>query len=58
MKLEVGDVMLTGTPKGVGQIVQGDVVTCGLRVGSEEKDILGMKFDVKDRQNSSYHFKP
>ncbi|KAI8341255.1 hypothetical protein BC941DRAFT_449702 [Chlamydoabsidia padenii] len=57
MKLEVGDVMLTGTPKGVSQIVHGDVVTCGLRVGSEEKDLLGMKFDVKDRQHSRYHFK-
>ncbi|KAI8097354.1 uncharacterized protein BX664DRAFT_292855 [Halteromyces radiatus] len=57
MKLETGDVMLTGTPKGVGQIVNGDVITCGLRVGSDDKDLVNMRFDVKDRQNSSYSFK-
>ncbi|CAO3588109.1 unnamed protein product [Absidia cylindrospora] len=57
MKLEEGDVMLTGTPKGVSKIVDGDVITCGLRSGSDEKDFVQMKFDVKDRQNSSYCFK-
>ncbi|ORZ24190.1 hypothetical protein BCR42DRAFT_365399 [Absidia repens] len=56
MTLQVGDILLTGTPKGVGPIVAGDIITCGLRVGSDETDLLDMKFDVSDRQNSTYRF--
>ncbi|KAI9305282.1 hypothetical protein BJ944DRAFT_162037, partial [Cunninghamella echinulata] len=57
MKLQTGDVVLTGTPKGVGPIAHGDVVTCGLRVGSDEKDLVNLKFNVKNRENSLYSFK-
>ncbi|CAO3628949.1 unnamed protein product [Cunninghamella echinulata] len=57
MKLQTGDVVLTGTPKGVGPIVHGDVVTCGLRVESDEKDLVDLKFNVKNRENSLYSFK-
>ncbi|XP_014668546.1 PREDICTED: acylpyruvase FAHD1, mitochondrial-like [Priapulus caudatus] len=28
--LEEGDLVLTGTPSGVGEVVEGDVITCGL----------------------------
>ncbi|CAO3634429.1 unnamed protein product [Cunninghamella blakesleeana] len=57
MKLQTGDVLLTGTPKGVGPIVHGDIITCGLSNGSDDKNLVELKFDVKDRQNSLYSFK-
>ena len=39
--LERGDVILTGTPAGVGPVVSGDVIECGL------DSLVKMKFDVK-----------
>jgi acylpyruvate hydrolase len=39
--LETGDVILTGTPSGVGSVTSGDVIQCGLA------DIVSMKFTVK-----------
>jgi acylpyruvate hydrolase len=36
MTLEEGDVVLTGTPKGVGPVVGGDVMTAGLEVKGRE----------------------
>ncbi|XP_070539811.1 oxaloacetate tautomerase FAHD1, mitochondrial-like [Ptychodera flava] len=40
MTLDVGDVILTGTPSGVGPVTAGDVITCGLT------DIVSMSFNV------------
>lgn len=40
MTLEVGDVLLTGTPEGVSQVKDGDVVECGIN------DNISMKFNV------------
>ncbi|KAI8341788.1 hypothetical protein BC941DRAFT_414456 [Chlamydoabsidia padenii] len=56
MTLQEGDVMLTGTPKGVSEIVSGDIVTCGLKLSSHSKDLVNMIFDVKGRENSTYSF--
>ncbi|KAG1075936.1 hypothetical protein G6F42_025567 [Rhizopus arrhizus] len=50
MKLEAGDVILTGTPSGVGPIKAGDVITAGMKPGKAEKDIVSLKFNVADRQ--------
>lgn len=50
MKLEVGDVIMTGTPSGVGPIKAGDVITAGMKPGKAEKDIVSLKFNVTDRQ--------
>src|ERR1700726_4126280 len=36
MTLEKGDVVLTGTPKGVGPVVPGDVMRAGIKVGGKE----------------------
>ena len=36
MTLEKGDVVLTGTPKGVGSIDVGDVMRAGVKVGNKE----------------------
>lgn len=54
MKLEAGDIVLTGTPKGVGPIKAGDIVTAGLRSGNLDSDILQVKYNVADRNG---HFK-
>lgn len=50
MKLEVGDVLLTGTPAGVFSMKHGDVVTAGMKPGKAEKDIVTLKLDVADRK--------
>ncbi|ELT94207.1 hypothetical protein CAPTEDRAFT_176411 [Capitella teleta] len=44
MTLEEGDLILTGTPKGVGPVKHGDVVECGLG------DIVSMTFNAEDRK--------
>jgi acylpyruvate hydrolase len=50
MKLEVGDVILTGTPSGVGPIQAGEIVTAGLRPEGQESDLVELKFDVINRK--------
>lgn len=45
MKLEKGDVVLTGTPEGVGPVEDGDVVDCGI------DSLLKMQFSVKKFDN-------
>ncbi|KAI8850296.1 hypothetical protein BC829DRAFT_389721, partial [Chytridium lagenaria] len=48
MKLEKGDVILTGTPSGVGPMLPGSVVTGGLRNPNSE-DITKISFPVISR---------
>lgn len=47
MTLEEGDLILTGTPKGVGQVLAGQVVEGQLKVAGEK--VAGFKFGVIDR---------
>ncbi|KAJ3067537.1 hypothetical protein HDU98_009241 [Podochytrium sp. JEL0797] len=49
MTLERGDVILTGTPAGVGPMVPGDVVTCGVRKAGAANDIFNMELKVVER---------
>ncbi len=49
MTLEEGDVVLTGTPKGVGQVVAGDVMTAGVSVDGKELDEGRIEVEVRDR---------
>ncbi|WPH01580.1 Hypothetical protein R9X50_00442800 [Acrodontium crateriforme] len=56
MTLEKGDIILTGTPKGVGPVVTGDVIEAGLSVGGKEVDAAKMRVEVKDREGA-YMFK-
>ena len=44
MGLEEGDLVLTGTPKGVGEIKPGDEVECGILV--EGKELKESKISV------------
>ncbi|TVY32901.1 putative hydrolase [Lachnellula subtilissima] len=56
MTLEKGDIILTGTPKGVGAVVPGDVIKAGLKVGG--KELEEAKIDVVvEESTSTYEFK-
>jgi acylpyruvate hydrolase len=56
MTLEKGDIVLTGTPKGVGPVRTGDVMKVGLRVDGKEVAEAGMEVHVQDR-DGPYEFK-
>ncbi|MCJ1306531.1 hypothetical protein MMC25_000174 [Agyrium rufum] len=48
MTLEKGDVVLTGTPKGVGEVQVGDVMKAGIKVG-EMKLEQGIEVKVEEK---------
>jgi len=55
MTLEKGDIVITGTPKGVGPVVPGDVMRAGLKVGG--KELEEAKIEVKvEESKSTYSF--
>ncbi|KAK0661038.1 putative hydrolase C21C3.09c [Lasiodiplodia hormozganensis] len=54
MKLEKGDIVLTGTPKGVGPVTTGDIMKAALKYG--DKELARLEVDVKDREGL-YEFK-
>jgi acylpyruvate hydrolase len=56
MTLEKGDIVLTGTPKGVGTVVEGDVLTCGLSVDGKEIEEAKMEYTVES-EGGPYEFK-
>lgn len=45
--LEVGDLILTGTPKGVGQVKSGDLIECGLVDRETKNQLINMQFTVE-----------
>ncbi|KAF9892866.1 hypothetical protein FE257_000455 [Aspergillus nanangensis] len=49
MTLEKGDMVLTGTPKGVGQVTAGDVMKASIEVGGKEIEEGRIDVVVKDR---------
>jgi acylpyruvate hydrolase len=53
MTLEKGDLVLTGTPKGVGPVQVGDVMRAGMKVGG--KEVESIEVEVKEREGP-YHF--
>ncbi|POS69553.1 2-keto-4-pentenoate hydratase [Diaporthe helianthi] len=46
--LEEGDIVITGTPKGVGPVVPGDVMTAGIRVDGKEIEEAAMEVPVEE----------
>jgi 2-keto-4-pentenoate hydratase/2-oxohepta-3-ene-1,7-dioic acid hydratase in catechol pathway len=56
MTLEVGDIVLTGTPKGVGPVLPGDVMRAGLKVGGKELPEAKIEVSVQE-SDSSYEYK-
>ncbi|KAH0436176.1 fumarylacetoacetate hydrolase [Colletotrichum camelliae] len=55
MTLEQGDIVLTGTPAGVGPAVPGDVIRAGIRVGGKELAEGNIEVAVEESP-SSYVF--
>lgn len=55
MTLEKGDIILTGTPKGVGPVVTGDVMEAGMRINGKEVEEAKIRVEVKDR-DGPYEF--
>ncbi|RKP07551.1 hypothetical protein THASP1DRAFT_34876 [Thamnocephalis sphaerospora] len=49
MRLEPGDLILTGTPKGVSQVTPGQILTAGLRLPSGET-LSELRFEAVERQ--------
>ncbi|KAK3836998.1 MAG: hypothetical protein JOS17DRAFT_732783 [Linnemannia elongata] len=47
MKLEEGDIIMTGTPKGVGRVLPGETITCDLAV--DGKVLSQLTFPAIDR---------
>ena len=54
MTLEPGDLVLTGTPKGVGEVTAGDRMTAGLMLGGSEMETIDV--EVEDGQGM-YEYK-
>ncbi|EXJ81100.1 acylpyruvate hydrolase [Capronia epimyces CBS 606.96] len=58
MALEEGDIILTGTPKGVGPLKGGDLVQCGLE--ADGREVVEAKIEVEvvdDQTEGGYEFK-
>lgn len=55
MTLEQGDIVLTGTPKGVGPVVPGDVLRAGIKVNGKELEEAKIEVGVEE-STSSYEF--
>lgn len=55
MTLEKGDIVLTGTPKGVGTVVTGDVLRGGIKVGGKDLSEANIEVRVEDKPGS-YEF--
>lgn len=50
MTLEAGDIVLTGTPKGVGPVKTGDVMKAGIKVDGKDIDEATLAVPVQDRE--------
>ncbi|KAF8516966.1 hypothetical protein BU17DRAFT_76551 [Hysterangium stoloniferum] len=57
MTLEEGDLILTGTPSGVGPITPGDVVTAELSVPSSSEPLASLNFTAVQREGG-FTFQP
>ncbi|KAF3001941.1 hypothetical protein E8E13_006993 [Curvularia kusanoi] len=50
MTLEAGDIILTGTPKGVGPVKTGDIMRAGIKVDGKDIDEANIEVPVEDRE--------
>ena len=57
MTLEEGDLVLTGTPAGVGPLTAGDNVECALVDPVTDEEIERIGFGVTNRA-AGYHYVP
>lgn len=52
MTIEAGDIIITGTPKGVGPVVPGDVMTAGIRVAGKELEEAKLEVPVEESKGA------
>lgn len=52
----MGDLILTGTPSGVGQVKPGDIVECELEDNANGVELAKIEFEVVER-DGRYEFK-
>lgn len=52
MTLEPGDIVITGTPKGVGPVVPGDVMRAGIRIDGKELEDAKIEVGVEESKGS------
>jgi acylpyruvate hydrolase len=57
MTLEEGDLVLTGTPAGVGPVFAGDKVECTLVDATTNEELQRIAFEVRDRV-AGYRYLP
>ncbi|WWC85662.1 uncharacterized protein L201_000528 [Kwoniella dendrophila CBS 6074] len=58
MKLEEGDLILTGTPAGVGRVQDGDKIEAKLTYPELDGEVLSqISYEAKHRQGGEYEFK-
>eukprot|EP01027_Heterolobosea_sp_BB2_P005459 GEZU01008347.1.p2 GENE.GEZU01008347.1~~GEZU01008347.1.p2 ORF type:complete len:153 (-),score=62.64 GEZU01008347.1:35-493(-) len=57
MTLEEGDLIITGTPQGVGPVKPGQVITAGL-VNEDNETLAMIEFKTKERPFNLLHFLP
>ena len=55
MTLEKGDIVITGTPKGVGPVVPGDIMRAGIKVNGKELEEAHLEVAVEE-STSSYEY--
>jgi acylpyruvate hydrolase len=58
MTLEEGDLILTGTPAGVGPIVAGDKIECALVDATTNEVLERVDFGVRDRVGDYLYVPP
>ncbi|CAG8975488.1 hypothetical protein HYALB_00004807 [Hymenoscyphus albidus] len=56
MTLEVGDIVITGTPKGVGSVVPGDIMRAGIKVDGKEIEQAKIEVGVEE-STSTYEYR-
>ncbi|KAK3695309.1 hypothetical protein B0T22DRAFT_370850 [Podospora appendiculata] len=52
MTLEAGDIILTGTPKGVGPVVPGDIMRAGIKINGKELEEAKIEVAVEESTSS------
>lgn len=55
MRLEPGDLILTGTPKGVGEIGVGDSISAGIKIEGLDVAEGAINVDVRQREDGYTH---
>lgn len=58
MTLEEGDLILTGTPAGVGPVAAGDKIECGLVDAATNEVLERVEFGVRDRVGGYLYVPP